>query len=136
MELEYAIFAKAADLSPDGIFSLIGGGFDGIAVSKFPAMTPPVALLAHLRLKPEEVGRTYRLRIDVVAPDGRLLPAGDESAVTPERPSPDPRRPPGYTIVLQVYGVELPVPGEYQFRLFVDGRPLGTVSLFVEQAGL
>jgi hypothetical protein len=130
MELSFAFFASAAEVSPDGRFNLLGGEVDRLQVSALPAFLP-ASLVVRFTVPPEEAGREHRLGVVFAAPEGNPVFLDLD---TPFTPAPNRHRP-GRTafavFVLHLQGVTLAVPGEYTVRLSVDGKPKGEASIEV-----
>jgi len=62
MQVAFAVFADAANLSQEGKLNIMGV-FDALQVSSVPAMHPRAHLVVHMKGTPEDVGRhTVTLR--------------------------------------------------------------------------
>ena len=131
MHLDFAYFAKAADLSSDGFLSLLGGGIESLMAAEFPYRCRPFALAVRLRFPPEAVGFRSTLTVTAVGPDGADLPFRAEVVVGPLR-SRAPGRSIYYTAVVQPFAPTFPAPGRYVFPLQVGVVPVGEAELYVE----
>jgi hypothetical protein len=132
MKLEYAFLADAAKVEENGLFSVLGGGFDILReAGKFPATKPAMVLLARIMVAPEECEKRHELLVQLVAPDGQtVLPEMRVPFVPfPEVEKPDPKN--WITVALHYRDVTFPAPGEYHFRLSVGPTHLGQVRLEV-----
>jgi hypothetical protein len=58
MELSFAFFASAAEVSPDGRFNLLGGGVDRLQVSTLPTFLP-ASLVVRFTVPPDAAGREH-----------------------------------------------------------------------------
>jgi hypothetical protein len=133
MKLGFAFLADAADIRDDGQFSVVGGGFDQLRASTFPAIKHAMALVGRIEFEPEEIGKNFSLHCEIVGPD--------EIAIPPELwlslgPFPaDPNRANWATICFNYQGVSFPKPGDYFVQLSVDKKILGSVRISVRQTG-
>src|SRR5262245_37244472 len=74
MKVEYSIFAYSAILTPDGLFSLLGGGIEWVTAKSLPAVCRSLVLLVRLSLEPSEWSTTHECVVKVFDPDGNSLP--------------------------------------------------------------
>src|SRR6266496_6781642 len=100
MRLEFAFLADAAYITNDGLFAVVGGGFDVIFASGFPAVKHAMALVGRIVFKENEFGKTHLLHGEIVGPDGSTLPPDMWLSVKPVPQSADPRRENWITICL------------------------------------
>lgn len=136
MKLAYAFLADAAQVNPDGKFSVSGGGVEILTAPGFPVLTPSLSLLIRLIVEQDELDRPHQLRLELLDPDNHnLLPPGAESTFTPQ---PSPRLfmgiPLSYMFVVNIPGFAFPAAGRYVFRVFVDNAPVGEVPLYLEMS--
>jgi len=64
MELENIFLAKFADLTPDGLFTVHGGGLNRIDTERFPCTWSFLYLVARVRLTAEEAQGQHVLESD------------------------------------------------------------------------
>lgn len=111
-----------------GKVSLIGL-FNAINVSQFPAVHPSLALFASLT----DAEGEYDVRVDLVHVASNTLtarfPPPDKP---PMRIASDERL--NYTdLIVRLQGLRFDEPGEYEFRLFVDGKLIALRRFWVRQ---
>jgi|SRR6266481_5453527 hypothetical protein len=127
MRLEFAFFADAADVRPDGIMYVLGGGIEHVKGKSYPAAIAGIVFIVRLRAEPSECG-DHHLSARVFRPSGE--PWTPEIAlnfnVPPNKIHPD--RGNVSTICLRYLNFLFPEPGEYTFRLYVDGNEVGYVN--------
>jgi hypothetical protein len=94
MELERIFFARYAEITPDGLFTAVGGGMNRIDVGGFPWSIGFLFLLIEYRVSAEEAGAKHVMAIEREAPNGWTEPVGAEFPMIPLPPlyGPWPRR--------------------------------------------
>jgi hypothetical protein len=133
MELAYGFLAKFVDLTPEGVFSAIGGGFDTLHTSDLPITIPSAAVFARILTGPGEWGREHRVRLQLVDPDGEKLPVDIDFPFTPTQHSGAEHRAKGVNFGVNIVNIVLPKPGKYEFRVLVDNERIGAVAFFVRR---
>src|SRR5438132_4292161 len=128
MELGYAFLAKYADTAADGTFALIGGGIESFNSPAIPIGIAAITVIAHLVVEPNECGHEHRLRVNLFGPAGGVAQVAGEIGFLPALNPARPDRRVGITCILGMVGVSLPDPGDYKFRLSVDGSPIVALS--------
>jgi hypothetical protein len=132
MELEFAFLADAAKVEQNGIFNVLGGGFDVLRnTSTFPATKPVMVLLAKIKVTAEECKREHELLAELVAPDGAAIHPPIRARYAPSPNVGKPRPNSWIAVAFTYHNATFPAPGEYQFRLSVGDSPLGQVRLDV-----
>jgi len=129
MELIYAIPADAAQTSPDGKFSLLGGGIENIYAPAFPAVHPGLALVVRLRVLASEANQKHKFSIEITGPKDFHVSSGD---VAEFKPAPFHSASDGsFTVNLAITMALLvfPEPGTYDFHLSVDSQEVGVLPL-------
>jgi hypothetical protein len=128
MKLEFAFFADAADVRPDGTMYLLGGGIDHVKSQSFPAVHQGgMVLVARLRAEPNELGdhqvsaKVFRPRGEPWTPEIALNFNVPPNKLHPERGN-------CATVCLRYLNFVFPESGEYTFRLFIDGNEVGHVN--------
>jgi hypothetical protein len=130
MNLAYLFLAESAVVQ-GGSFYAYGGGVHYLAAERFPSLNPSLALVASVRLDPEESQASHLFELRGFGPDG-----GEFCPVQTTRF--EPKRDPEYQD-LATYNVftfnfkQMPFacPGPYEFQVSVDGNELGRVRLEV-----
>jgi hypothetical protein len=126
MEISYAFFAEAAQLTGDGRVNVLGADMPALAVQGSPPWVVPVlALLARIQMDREDCGRLYHFTGQMTGPDGREVAPRIEQvfiAPTPARPGPAGT---SVKVVLLLNGMLFPVAGDYRMALRVEDRERG-----------
>jgi hypothetical protein len=78
IELVHGFLAISADTSPDGRFSVLGGGFEAIEVPAYPTFIPALSVIARVRIPyadadREEADQPHEVEAAVYGPDGGLI---------------------------------------------------------------
>jgi hypothetical protein len=129
MKLDFAFLADAATITDDGLFAVVGGGFDVLKPQAFPATKSAMALVGRVTFPADEMGKSYLLHGEIIGPDGCALPPD----MSPDmwlsiKPFPHPRNPERgnwTTICLNYQGVSFPTPGVYFVRLSLRTQDAG-----------
>jgi len=132
MKLDFAFVSDAALLTERGLFSVLGGGFDTVKCSGFPATYHLIACVVRLRFDPGEFDVTHKCIVELFDPDGALVPK--MKIELPVRPSPHPRysdRSNVMTLHADFQQVPITKPGDYVFRISCDGVELGQIGIEV-----
>ncbi len=136
MQLDFAVFAKAAEMSSDGSFSVLGGGIEALVANEFPYRPRPFALAVRLRFPPEAAGFRSTLTVTALGPDDAELPFRAEVPIGPLRAA-APGRPIYYTALIEVStAFSFPAAGRYVFLLRIGVAPVGETELYVDSASL
>jgi hypothetical protein len=132
MELAYMFLADAAEATPTGRFFVFGGGVDRVMSAQFPSILPTLAVVAKIRVQPEEISRESPFRLVGIDPAGEPL----ISELSGTFPLVDPKHPRDqsayHLLVANFRGLPLSIPGRYEFVLYADGSRLGSVSLLAD----
>jgi hypothetical protein len=137
MQLRILVFAEFAAVTSDGKL-VIAGVIDGAEIRSFPGAPPRnptdpfplprMALVAKLVASIAE-GLTHSIAMRVRHEDGAELGPfsfGDFSfKVNPVG------RPMEHQLIVTIPGMTVPVAGDYEFELLVDGEPLGSTPFYV-----
>jgi hypothetical protein len=117
-EIEFAFLADAADTTPGQKFHVIGGGISRIGGSGFPLRHPHFALVVCLAVTTPEYGREHEVRIVLLGPDGaEITGAVGKVAASGVGDGRD-----AYvTFGVDLWSVTFPAPGDYSFRILVNG---------------
>lgn len=130
MQLEFAFLADAAQATPDGKFSVIGGGFNVIYAPQFPALHSTLSIVIKLHVTKAEVGQEHNLRVELLNPLNAtaMPPLGAKFTPTSNKDHPD--WPITAQFAINLAGLIFEMPGKYTFRLSVDNVQLGTLPLY------
>jgi hypothetical protein len=117
-EIEFAFLADAADTTPGQKFHVIGGGISRIGGSGFPLRHPHFALVVCLAVTTPEYGREHEVRIVLLGPDGNEITGAvgkvAASGIGDGRDA-------YVTFGVDLWSVTFPTPGDYSFRILVNG---------------
>jgi hypothetical protein len=133
MQLEYIFLARYAELAPDGLFTVVGGGVDRINAGGFPWSWGYLFLVAQVRLPIQEAQREHRTAVERETPAGQIEPIGAESPMTPVPPTVEVGIDGNvrFSFNLSLVNLIFPEAGVYKYRLKIDGREIGTAELLV-----
>src|SRR5688572_20580904 len=130
MRLAHAFLAEAAQVQPDGKFSVLGGDFDMVWVTEVPTIFPVMAVVMKVWMSSEEADRPYTLRLQFVAPDGSQVAEANMDLPPQQLSAPEKRR--KVSLVAQFMQVPFAACGEYAVRLFIGDEELAKLPLRVE----
>jgi hypothetical protein len=135
MRLEDIFLAKFAEITPDGLFTVVGGGLDRINAGGFPWSWGVLFLLARVRLTMAEAREQHRTVIERETPDGGIERLGPESPLTPLSSPAEAETGPdggiGLSFSICLMNLLFPEPGVYKYRFKIDGQELGVANLLV-----
>ena len=132
-DIEFAFLADAADARPGQKFSVLGGGIDRIGGQTFPLMHPHLALVIGLTVTAPELRREHEIRFLLLDAQGRELTAGSANIVAH---GDNEGRDSILTFAVDLWNLAFQVPGDYSFRLLVDGSERKRLPLVVSQLGV
>jgi hypothetical protein len=125
-EIDYAFLADAAQATPGQKFNVLGGGLDHIGGQTYPLRHPHLALVIGLRVTATELDRAHELRFVLLDPDGREVAAASSNLTVHGRT--DARDRP-VTLAIDAWNLTFPAPGDYSFRLLVNGSERRRIPL-------
>jgi hypothetical protein len=133
MKLEDIFLARFAELGPDGLFTVVGGGMDRINVGGFPWSWGFLFLVVRIRLTTEEAQTEHRTAVERETPDGQIEPIGADSPMMPLPPTADlgPDGLVGLTFTVCLVNLFFPKAGVYKYRFKIDGQEVGVAKLLV-----
>ena len=117
-DIDFAFLADAADAQPGRKFSVLGGGVTQIGGPTFPLRHPHLALVVGLLVTATETGREHELRIALLDPDGNDQGGTVVNLVAQAQPD---RRDAILAMSVDLWNLEFAAPGDYSFRLLVNG---------------
>jgi len=133
MKLAYAVLADAAQVTPDGKTSMLGGDFDTIFALRFPAQHPSLALVMRFDVEKQECGLEHQLRIAVTGPLNTQVAGPIISDFIPRANPAYPNRLVKALMVATFHNLEFASQGTYNVNITVDGRSMGKVTLYLAQ---
>jgi hypothetical protein len=128
-EIDYAFLADAAQTASGQKFHVIGGGVNRIGGRAFPLRHPHLALVVGLLLTAPELGSEHELRFILLTPDGKELSAA-EARIRAAGQSEG--RDTILTFGIDLWNLAFPEPGDYSFRILIDGSERKRLPLVVE----
>jgi hypothetical protein len=133
MELDGIFLAKFAELTPDGLFTVVGGGMNKIQVDEFPAVWGFLFLLVRVRITAGEARAQHTTSVERQTPNGLTEPIGTESPMmtVPESAEIDSDDKISLSFNVGLMNLLFPEPGVYKYGFKIDGRLLGAAELLV-----
>jgi hypothetical protein len=125
-QIEYAFLADAAETNPGHKFAVIGGGVTRIGGPSFPLQHPHIALVVGLGMAADEVHVPHQFGMQLLDPDGVQV-AGADGALTAH--GSEDGREAIVTFSIDLWNVVFPQPGDYAFRITVDGAEAKRLAL-------
>jgi hypothetical protein len=127
-EIDYAFLADAAQTAPGQKFHILGGGITRVAGRTFPLRHPHIALVVGLLVTAPETERPHEVRFVLLDPDGREV-AGATGSITAHGQTNG--RDATLTFAIDLWNLTFPAPGDYSFRILVNGSERKRVPLEV-----
>jgi hypothetical protein len=132
-DIEFAFLADAADARPGQKFSVLGGGIDRIGGQTFPLLHPHIALVIGLTVTAPEMRREHEVRFVLMDMQGKELTTGTANIVAHGE---NDGRDSVLTFAVDLWNLSFAVPGDYSFRLLVDGSERKRLPLVISQLGV
>ena len=132
-DIEFTFLADAADARPGQKFSVLGGGIDRIGGQVFPLMHPHLALVIGLTVTAPELRREHEIRFVLLDTHGKEMTAGSANIVAH---GDNEGRDSVLTFAVDLWNLSFAVPGDYSFRLLIDGSERKRLPLVVSQLGV
>jgi hypothetical protein len=129
-EIDYAFLADAAQTAPGQKFHILGGGITRVAGRTFPLRHPHIALVVGLLVTAPETERPHEVRFVLLDPDGREV-AGATGSITAHGQTNG--RDATLTFAIDLWNLTFPAPGDYSFRVLVNGSERKRVPFEVAQ---
>jgi len=127
-EIDYAFLADAAQTAAGQKFHVIGGGVNRIGGKTFPLRHPHLALVVGLRVTSPETERQHEIRFVLLDPDGKEVAGAKGNLVAHGRGD---ARDATMTFSIDLWNLTFPTPGDYSFRLLVNGSEQKRLPLVV-----
>jgi hypothetical protein len=127
-EIDYAFLADAAQTAAGQKFHVIGGGVNRIGGRAFPLRHPHIALVVGLRVTAPETDRQHEIRFVLLDPDGKEVAGAKGNLLAHNR---DDARDATMTFSIDLWNLTFPAPGDYSFRLLVNGSEQKRLPLVV-----
>ncbi len=127
-EIDFAFLADAAETSPGHKFNVLGGGITRIGGPTFPLLHPHLALVVGLLVTAPETRREHELQIVLLGPDGDQVTSATGTLVARGH---EDGRDTIVTFSVDLWGVRFATPGDYSFRILVNGSERKRLPLVV-----
>ena len=130
-EVEFAFLADAAEAPPGQKFNVLGGGVTQIGGPVFPLRHPHIALIVCLSVTIPEFNREHEVRIALLGPEGEEISGAQGSIVAQGTGD---GRDTVVTFAVDLWSLTFPAPGDYSFRILVNGSERKALPLAVTNA--
>lgn len=127
-EIDYAFLADAAQTAPGHKFHVIGGGVSRIGGRIFPLHHPHLSLVVGLSVTAAETNRTHEIRFVLLDPDGQEVAGATGNLVAHGQAD---AREATLTFSIDLWNLAFPAPGDYSFRLLINGSERKRLPLVV-----
>ena len=117
-EIDFAFLADAAETIPGQKFHVLGGGIARIGGRRFPLRHPHLALVIGLQVTAPETEREHDIRFVLLDPDGAEVAGATGSLVARSQRD---GRDATLTFSIDLWNLTFPAPGDYSFRILVNG---------------
>ena len=117
-DIDFAFLADAAETVPGQKFHVLGGGVARIGGRRFPLRHPHLALVIGLQVTAPETEREHEIRFVLLDPDGGEV-AGATGSLVARSQRDGARR--VLTFSIDLWNLTFPAPGDYSFRILVNG---------------
>jgi len=132
MDIPLSVLADSANISVEGKINIFGI-FSNINAYNFPTQHPQMQLVLAFETDNAEAGKDKQVEIQLVDDDGKKLFSIAGIFKVPEGKS-------GHAIrinhIVPLIGVTFPNPGDYAFKILVNGDTKKSVHFSVSQATL
>lgn len=127
-DIDYAFLADAAQTAPGHKFHVIGGGVSRVGGHAFPLVHPHLSLVVGVSVTAAETDRTHEIRFVLLSPDGQEVAGATGNLVA--RGQADARES-TLTFSIDLWNLAFPAPGDYSFRLLINGSERKRLPLLV-----
>jgi|SRR5882724_12429932 len=125
MELDFSLFAEAAEVKENGMINLLGGRLDFVSAPAFPATFHSLFVVVSVLASPAEFEKDHEFLCEVVGPNGKKV-TEDVHLVFNPRKHPRKEGVKNWQMLLIRYvNLVLPAPGDCVFKFSVDGKWIG-----------
>ncbi len=130
-EIDFAFLADAAETVPGQKFHVLGGGINRLGGPQFPLRHPHLALVVSLVVTAPELDREHEIRFILLDPDGGEVAGATSTLVARGEPA---GRDTMLTFSVDLWNLTFPAPGDYTFRILVNGSERKRLSLIVARS--
>ena len=130
-DIEYAFLADAAETNPGQKFHVLGGGVSRIGGPGFPLRHPHLALVVSMTVTAPELGREHEIRFLLLDPEGAEVASATSTLVAQGETE---GRDTSLTFSIDLWNLTFNAPGEYSFRILVNGSERRRLPLSIVQS--
>ena len=130
MDIKIAVLCDYAMVSDQGKLNILGI-FTDIATQAFPAVLPPIFLVASWEARAGEFGKKKTLGVVFLDAEGHQLGNMEQEVAIPAQP-PIPGRPVTLNQIVRLEGLVVPKDGDYAFALQIGGETKAEIPLHVQ----
>ncbi len=130
-DIDFAFLADAAETRPGQKFHILGGGVSRIGGPGFPLRHPHLALVVSLIVTSAELGREHEIRFLLLSPEGTEVASATSSLVAQGDAE---GRDTNLTFSVDLWNLTFDAPGDYTFRILVNGSERRRLPLSIVQA--
>lgn len=134
MQYRYGFLARAADVMPDCSFAVLGGGYNYWLLAQIPGFVN-MAIITAFAVEADDYGREHQFALDILEPSGKGM-FRLEGSGQPERSPEFPDASLDFVYLFNLTNVLIAEPGEYRFKISVDGKDVGLIPLLTKQQGV
>ena len=127
-DIDFAFLADAAETQPGQKFHVLGGGVSRLGGRSFPLRHPHLALVLGLLVSAPELDREHEVSFGLLDPDGGEVAGATGSLQA--RGHVD-GRDTVLTFSIDLWNLTFPAPGDYSFRILVNGSERKRLPLLV-----
>ena len=127
-EIDFAFLADAADARPGQKFHVIGGGVDRLAGQAFPLVHPHLALVVGLRITAPELNKEHEVAFVLLDRGGKEVTSGSANLMAQGESD---GRDSLVTFAVDLWNLSFTLPGDYTFRVLIDGSERKRLPLSV-----
>lgn len=127
-DIDFAFLADAAETNPGQKFYVLGGGVSRIGGPGFPLRHPHLALVISLTVTAAELEREHEIRFVLLDPEG-----GDVASATSQLVAHGSTegKDTNLTFSVDLWNLQFNGPGDYSFRILVNGSERRRLPLSV-----
>jgi hypothetical protein len=130
-DIDFAFLADAAETNPGQKFHILGGGVSRIGGPGFPLRHPHLALVVGLTVTAPELGREHEIRFLLLDPEGAEVASATSSLVAQGDTE---GKDTNLTFSIDLWNLTFNAPGDYSFRILVNGSERRRLPLSIVQA--
>ncbi|MEX2157888.1 MAG: hypothetical protein WEB04_00610 [Dehalococcoidia bacterium] len=130
MNVVFALLADSANVSLEGKLNILGS-FANIHANTFPVRHPAMQLVIRMEASSVEAGRSKKLEVLLVGPDGAKIGGFEADFDVPPAPQAGERI--NMQLIMSMVDTVLPAAGKYAVHVLIDGNEGFVVPISVEE---